>query len=126
VRVAATVLAVAYGTLSLLRADDAGGAAGVGLLLAWLWLFGRERGRFYPMMWALVCYLELCGVALGTWAWSDHVPLVGLSEANPPSGIVGVYGFFDLIALTVASRLIPRSRRSRTAAARSAQRLGAR
>jgi len=104
VRVTATVLAVTYGTLALLLADDVGGALGVGLLLVWLWAVGAERGRFYAMMWLVVCYLEACGVLIGTWAWAPTVPLIGVSEANPPSGIVGVYGFFDLIALALVSR----------------------
>ncbi len=108
VRLTATVLAVTYGVLALVLAEDVGGALGVGLLLVWLWAVGAERGRFYAMMWLVVCYLEACGVLIGTWAWAPTVPLIGVSEANPPSGIVGVYGFFDLIALAVVSRYFTR------------------
>jgi len=108
VRVVVTAAAVTYGALALVLADDVGGALGVGLLLLWLWAVGAERGRFYAMMWLVVCYLEACGVLIGTWAWAPTVPLIGVSEANPPSGIVGVYGFFDLIALAFVSRYLTR------------------
>ena len=108
VRVVVTAAAVTYGALALVLADDVGGALGVGLLLIWLWAVGPERGRFYAMMWLVVCYLEACGVLIGTWAWAPTVPLIGVSEANPPSGIVGVYGFFDLIALAFVSRYLTR------------------
>ncbi|RKQ86526.1 hypothetical protein C8N24_4539 [Solirubrobacter pauli] len=104
VRVAVTAAAVTYGALALVLADDVGGALGVGLLLIWLWALGADRARFYAMMWLVVCYLEACGVLIGTWAWAPTVPLIGVPEANPPSGIVGVYGFFDLLALAVVTR----------------------
>jgi hypothetical protein len=106
IRGAVTVLAVGYGLLALVLADDVGGALGVGLLLVWLWAFGPVWGRFYSMMWLVVCYLEACGVAIGTWSWAAEVPLIGVPQANPPSGIVGVYGFFDLLVLAFAVRYL--------------------
>lgn len=108
IRAGVTVAAIAYGLLALAFLDDVAGALGVALLLVWLWAFGPERGRFYAMMWLVVCYLELCGVGIGTWSWAPAMPLLGLSEANPPSGIVGIYGFFDLTALMLAGAVMRR------------------
>lgn len=107
-RLAVTAGAITYGIAGLLvwsRPDVVGAICG-GMLVAWLWLTGEERGRFYVMMWIIVCYLEACGVLIGAWDWAPEIPLLGLSEANPPSGIVGVYGLFDLIAFGIAAGIV--------------------
>lgn len=89
------------GTVS--RHHDFAGASFTALFLIWLWAAGSEKARFYTTLWAWVCFLELSGVWLGAWHWSSSMPLTGLSEGNPPSGIVGAYGIFDLVAFGVAA-----------------------
>lgn len=91
--------AILYGIYGLLspRHDIAGAVFG-GLFLVWLWGISADKTRFYTALWVAVCYLEICGVALGTWSWANNMPLTGLSQGNPPSGIVGAYGGFDLVA----------------------------
>lgn len=45
------------------------------------------------------------GTHYGTWAWATHMPVFGLSQANPPSGIAAGYCVFDMAAVTGASLL---------------------
>lgn len=98
-RIAVTLAVVAYSMFGLIVGrPDAVGAAGGALLLIWLWFTGEDRGRFYVLMWFIVCYLEICGVAIGAWSWAENMPGIGWSQGNPPSGIVGVYGAIDLLA----------------------------
>jgi hypothetical protein len=102
-----TLAALGYGLFGVMmpRHDLAGALFG-GVFLVWLWATSSTKSRFYTMLWVCVCYLELAGVFLGAWHWSRYMPLTGLSEANPPSGIVGAYGAFDLIAFAVTAALL--------------------
>jgi len=97
-----TIAAAAYAvTALLLPQHDLVGFGLMTLFLVWLWLMGRQKARFYAMMWLLVCYLEICGVALGAWHWGLRMPHTVLTEGNPPSGIVGGYGLMDLTAFII-------------------------
>jgi hypothetical protein len=97
-----TICCVSYGLVGLFdgRHDVVGALYGL-MFLLWLWFTGPEKARFYSMLWVGVCYLEVCGVLLGAWHWSKTMPVSGLSENSPPSGIVGAYGIFDLMAFLI-------------------------
>lgn len=63
--------------------------------------FGASR-LLYVGAFVVVTYLELLGTHLGAWAWQAHDPTGIVSMGNPPSGAAGGYGWFDLVAVTVA------------------------
>jgi len=75
-------------------------------LVGFLW-WGPSRG-LYLGAFVVVSYLELVGTALGTWTWQPVDPTGWISIGNPPSGAAGGYGWFDLVALLVAPRLLAR------------------
>jgi hypothetical protein len=104
--------ALAYACLGAVsQRHDFTGAAFAVLFLIWLWTTGSEKARFYTMLWVWVCFLELSGVWLGAWHWSSSMPLTGLSEGNPPSGIVGAYGVLDLLAFEVTATITRQAKR---------------
>src|SRR5213076_3077510 len=72
--------------------------------LAW----GRAQSRLlYVGAFVVVSYLEIVGTALGTWAWQPDDPVLHLIGAgNPPSGAAGGYGWFDLYAGLLGTRLV--------------------
>ncbi|MFN8109564.1 MAG: hypothetical protein U0Y82_06915 [Thermoleophilia bacterium] len=83
--------------LTLLSRVDAGGAWGVFVLSVFL-----VRGRapqVYAGVFLFVAFLELYGVAMGTWAWKPEIPGTGIPNGNPPSGIASGYVFFDICAI---------------------------
>lgn len=97
--------AVTWGVLGLtvLHRTDAGGAWGVAVLTFFL-----IRGRVphvYAGVFLFVAFLELYGVAMGTWAWQPVIPGTGIPNGNPPSGIASGYVFFDICAIAMAPRL---------------------
>ena len=47
--------------------------------------------------------LEWVGTAIGNWVWVADVPYVGLTSANPPSGVGVLYILLDLITVLVSS-----------------------
>ena len=57
-------------------------------------------GAFY-----ITSLLELVGTYTGAWAWAFHEPTLGLSQANPPSGIATWYCLIDAVAIAGAPRL---------------------
>ena len=79
------------------------------LFLVW----GRSRPLFLGAF-LVVSYLELLGTSLGVWTWQprDVTGLIGIG--NPPSGVAGGYGWFDLAAVTLAPVLIAWHRRFRS------------
>lgn len=80
-----------------------------GCLLGFL-RWGRSR-LLYVGAFVVVGLLELTGTALGTWAWAEVDPVLGLiGQGNPPSGAAGGYGWFDLYALLFAPRVLARWR----------------
>lgn len=105
--VVATATAASWGLLGLtvLPQRDIAGAFGVPLLLIFLW---RSRsGALYAGVFLVVAALELYGTALGTWRWAQHVPVLGIPDGNPPSGVASGYVWFDVMALLVAPFLVP-------------------
>jgi hypothetical protein len=103
VKLAASVGAVAYALVGLVRQDDQVGAATTVMLLALMWAV-KDRGSFYAMLWLVVCWLEFWGVHLGAWHWSASMPAAHLHEGGPPTGIVGVYGLVDLLVYAIVDR----------------------
>ncbi|MCA1693486.1 MAG: hypothetical protein LC749_01450 [Actinobacteria bacterium] len=105
--VAVTLAAgAAYALWGLLGADrvDVLGALWFGCLVAFL-TRGRSR-LLYVGLFAIVTYLELLGTWLGVWEWQPLDPTGLIEIGNPPSGVAGGYGWFDLAALTVAPALL--------------------
>lgn len=83
---------------------DVAGASGALLLLLFLW-----RGRaptVYAGVFLAVAFLEIYGTAIGTWTWAETVPVLGVPDGNPPSGIAGVYVMFDIAALALAPAVL--------------------
>jgi len=76
------------------------GAIGCTLLVL---VLARTRLPVLAGVFLAVAALELYGTALGTWTWQTHVPGLGLSQGNPPSGAASGYVVFDVLALGLAS-----------------------
>jgi hypothetical protein len=90
--------------LTLLPRLDVAGAFGVPLLLLFLW---RSRLRAtYAGVFLVVAGLELYGTSIGTWRWAATVPVLGIPDGNPPSGVASGYVWFDVMALLVAPWLV--------------------
>jgi hypothetical protein len=65
--------------------------------LAW----GRMR-LLYVGAFLVVTALEVFGTRLGVWTWATLDPTGWVSIGNPPSVAAGGYGWFDLVAVSVA------------------------
>jgi len=50
--------------------------------------------------------LEWIGTAIGNWHWTAIVPGVGLTSANPPSGVGILYILLDLITVAICSATV--------------------
>ena len=102
-------LALGYGLhgVTLAERHDAVGLFWAGCLVWFLW-----RGRaplVYVAAFGVVTWLEWVGTALGTWAWAEVDPVLGvITMGNPPSGVAGAYCYLDAAALTVAPLLLRR------------------
>lgn len=83
---------------------DVLGAFWFGCLAAFV-TWGRSRLLFVGLF-LIVTYLELLGTRLGVWEWQPRDPTGLIPIGNPPSGIAGGYGWFDLAALTAAPALL--------------------
>ncbi len=119
---AAAVAAVTWGLLGLLAVPrrDVAGALGVPLLLLFFW---RSRNRaIYAGVFLVVAALEFYGTAIGTWRWAAEVPVLGVPDGNPPSGVASGYIWFDVMALLLVPVLMPfvslRARRTTSEAER--------
>lgn len=75
-------------------------------------VWGPSRG-LYLGAFVVVSYLEILGTSLGTWTWQPADPTGLIPIGNPPSGAAGGYGWFDLVALVVAPRILASVRRTR-------------
>jgi hypothetical protein len=75
-----------------------------GCLLGFL-IWGRSR-MLYVGAFVIVTYLEIVGTWFGVWTWASHDPTGLVTMGNPPSGAAGGYGWFDLVAITLAPVLI--------------------
>jgi hypothetical protein len=110
----AAAVAVSWGVLGLLAVPrrDVAGALGIPLLLLFFW---RSSNRvIYASVFLVVAALEFYGTAIGTWRWKAEVPILGIPDGNPPSGVASGYVWFDVMALLIAPLLVPLvSRRGR-------------
>src|SRR5215204_1773110 len=79
-----------------------------GCLVAFL-MWGRSR-MLYVGAFLIVTYLEIVGTWFGIWTWASHDPTGLVAMGNPPSGAAGGYGWFDLVAITLAPALLGRWR----------------
>lgn len=93
----------AHGLL-LAERPDALGAFWYACLVLFL-AFGPSK-PVYIGAFVVVSWLELLGTELGNWAWDVRDFTGWVSIGNPPSGAAGGYGWFDLVALLVAPRLL--------------------
>jgi hypothetical protein len=93
-----------WGVSPLAPRPDVLGLFWYGCLLGFL-AWGRSR-MLYVGAFVVVTYLELIGTWWGIWAWSPHDPTGLVSMGNPPTGAAGGYGWFDLVAITLAPVLI--------------------
>ena len=93
----------AHGLL-LAERPDALGAFWYACLVLFL-AFGPSK-PVYIGAFVVVSWLELLGTQLGNWAWDVRDFTGWVSIGNPPSGAAGGYGWFDLVALLVAPRLL--------------------
>jgi hypothetical protein len=103
---AAAIGATAWGIagLTVLPRLDVAGAVGVPLLLVFLW---RSRWRAtYAGVFLVVAALELYGTSIGTWRWAHQLPMLGIADGNPPSGVASGYVWFDVMAVLVAPWLV--------------------
>lgn len=100
------VAGASYALWGLFGSDrvDVLGAFWFGCLVAFL-AWGRLR-LLYVGAFAIVTYLELLGTWLGDWAWQPLDPTGLITIGNPPSGVAGGYGWFDLVAITTAPALL--------------------
>ena len=95
----------AYAGWSLLSSrPDLLGAAWFVCLLGFL-RWGRSASLFTAAF-VVVTALELWGTHLGTWTWQPLDPTGHVTIGNPPSGVAGGYGWFDLAAVLATPRLI--------------------
>ena len=101
---AAVLGAGAWGVagVTVLPSPDVAGAIGCAFLVA---VVLHTRRPVYAGVFLVVAALELYGTAIGTWTWEGAVPGLGLTQGNPPSGVASGYVVFDILALTVATRV---------------------
>jgi len=107
----AAAVALTWGVLGLAGIPrlDVAGALGIPLLLIFFW---RSSSRAtYAGVFLVVAALEFYGTAIGTWQWKADVPILGIPDGNPPSGVASGYIWFDVMALLVAPLLVPLVRR---------------
>ncbi len=92
-----------YGLLLAPRPDALGAFWFVCLVL--FLAYGPSK-PVYIGAFVVVSWLELLGTHLGNWEWGLTDFTGWVSIGNPPSGAAGGYGWFDLVALLVAPRLL--------------------
>ncbi|HET7571408.1 MAG TPA: hypothetical protein VFJ77_01930 [Gaiellaceae bacterium] len=94
--------------LGVLPRLDVAGAAGIPLLLVFLWR-SRQRAA-YAGVFLVVAALELYGTSIGTWRWAERLPGLGIPDGNPPSGAASGYVWFDVMAVLLAPWLVAAAR----------------
>jgi len=90
-----------YALVSLIIASDVWGL---------LWWIGAAllvtRSRSPLLLSTCIVYtvlLEWLGTAIGNWRWEGVVPFLGLTSANPPSGVGILYCLLDLFTVMICS-----------------------
>ena len=76
---------------------DALGALMFTIFLGFLFL-GRSP-MVYLAAFFITTWLEIIGTAVGAWKWAAIDPVLGLSQANPPSGVTFWYCIVDSVAM---------------------------
>jgi hypothetical protein len=103
----AIALVAAWGVAGLLmlgRVDALGAVTGA--LLIWVLVRDRPNTAIYAGVFLVVGFLEIFGTSVGAWHWAQTAPGLSLPAGNPPSGIAGVYVFFDVAAIAAAPRVL--------------------
>lgn len=94
----------AWGISGLPEQADALGALMFAIFLGFLFL-GRSP-MVYLAAFFITTWLELIGTAVGAWKWAAIDPVLGLSQANPPSGVTFWYCIVDSVAMGGAALVI--------------------
>ncbi len=94
----------AWGISGYAEQGDALGALMFSIFLAFLFL-GRSP-MVYLAAFFITTWLELIGTAVGAWKWAAIDPVLGLSQANPPSGVTFWYCIVDAVAMGGAALLL--------------------
>lgn len=102
-----------WGVSPLSPRPDILGLFWFGCLVGFL-LWGRSR-LLYVGAFVIVSYLEIVGTRLGAWTWAPYDPTGLVTMGNPPSGAAGGYGWFDLVAITLAPIVLAQWQRLRSA-----------
>lgn len=80
----------------------------------WPFLLGFLAFSSKRAVWALTfvvtSFIELLGVAWGTWHWHAEIPGFGIPSGDPPSLVAGGYCTFALVAMTLARQKRPSAR----------------
>jgi hypothetical protein len=87
----------AWGISGMPEQADALGALMFAIFLGFLFL-GRSP-MVYLAAFFITTWLELIGTAVGAWKWAAIDPVLGLSQANPPSGVTFWYCIVDSVAM---------------------------
>ncbi|HKO29662.1 MAG TPA: hypothetical protein VJU54_00865 [Nitrospiraceae bacterium] len=108
-RIAAFVIVVcgawsAWGISGYTEQGDALGALMFTIFLGFLFL-GRSP-MVYLAAFFITTWLEIIGTAVGAWKWAAIDPVLGLSQANPPSGVTFWYCIVDSVAMGGAALLL--------------------
>ena len=67
-------------------------------------IFGTAK-KLYVTMFVLALILEVYGTTLGNWAWSETVPIVGLTTTNPPISAGVFYCLLDLLVIFTIDKM---------------------
>jgi hypothetical protein len=94
----------AWGVSGYPEQADALGALMFVIFLGFLFL-GRSP-MVYLAAFFITTWLEIIGTAVGAWKWAAIDPVLGLSQANPPSGVTFWYCIVDSVALGGAALLL--------------------
>ena len=108
-RIAAFVIVVcgtwsAWGISGYPEQGDALGALMFAIFLGFLFL-GRSP-MVYLAAFFITTWLEIIGTAVGAWKWAAIDPVLGLSQANPPSGVTFWYCIVDSVAMGGAALVL--------------------
>jgi hypothetical protein len=97
----AGIAAISVGFLAWTGRDTLGPLLFV-LFLSCLYI--SPSRKLYATMFVLSLAMEIYGTWIGNWAWSSHVPYLGLTTLNPPIAAGAFYCVLDLLVVSVATR----------------------
>ena len=93
-----------WGISGYTEQGDALGALMFAIFLGFLFL-GRSP-MVYLAAFFITTWLEIIGTAVGAWKWAAIDPVLGLSQANPPSGVTFWYCIVDSVAMGGAALVL--------------------